>query len=110
MAGILPNSQVGYGPYSPQGVFASYGWPQSYAQPGAFAPQQIQQLQQLLQVLPQQIQQLQQAIQFLPQQVAQIVAQTLVQSQANPPIGFAGGPFLPMQTAGHFSGQPGYVM
>src|SRR5215471_3254789 len=119
MAGILPNSQVGYGPYNPQGIFASgvtapgpYGWPQSYAQQGGFGPQQIQQLQQVLQIIPQQIQQLQQAIQFLPQHIAQLVVQTLAQSQASSPVGFAGVPFQPVQTAGtYFSGgQPGYLM
>jgi|SRR5215472_18408521 len=119
MAGILPNNQVGYGPYSPQGIFASgvtipgsYAWPQSYAQQGGFGPQQLQQLQQLLQIIPQQIQQLQQTIQFLPQHIAQLVVQTLAQSQASSPVGFAGGPFQPVQTAGtHLPGvQPGFLM
>src|SRR5262245_66355102 len=107
MAGILPNSQVGYGPYNPQGIFATgvtvpgpYGWQQSYAQQGGFGPQQIQQLQQVLQTIPQQIQQLQQAIQFLPHHIAQLVVQTLVQSQTSSQFGFAGVPFQPPQTAG----------
>lgn len=120
MAGIVQNNPWTYNPYSAQSILGpgsatpgGFGWPQGAGQV-QLVPQQIQQLQQLLQFIPQQIQQLQQLIQFLPQHVAQLVAQTLIQPQG--PLGYgvpgAGFPFQSIQTGNtpFPVGQAGYVM
>lgn len=121
MAGIVQNNPWTNNPYSAQGILGPgsatpgiSGYPQALG-PVQLVPQQIQQLQQLLQVIPYQIQQLQQVIQFLPQHVAQLVVQTLLQSQAGAPgfgVPSVGFPFQSIQTGNApFSvGQAGYVM
>jgi len=125
-------SQMGYPfaqPFAPalhgapvSGGFNPYGHSLQGAVPQAlhFVPQQLQQIQQLVQHLPQQLQQIQQLVQFVPyqlqqiQQLIQVLAQQPYQSQHaqalqpfQPPMGMSGWQTGQPQL---FGGQPGYVM